>query len=43
MIVGSCIVLIGYTASAFVNSVEILYLTYGVVTGKTIFYHCSSV
>jgi len=36
MVVGSCIVLIGYTASAFVNSVEILYLTYGVITGKSI-------
>ncbi|CAC5391035.1 unnamed protein product [Mytilus coruscus] len=31
--IGSCLVLIGQTASAFVPQLEFLYLTYGIITG----------
>ena len=38
IMIGSCINLIGYAASAFVTKMEMLYLTYGVIAGKKIKY-----
>jgi hypothetical protein len=34
MVVGGCLLLIGYSASAFVPNIEYLYLTYGLIVGR---------
>lgn len=36
MMIGSCLVLLGYTTSAFVRGIKMLYLSHGVITGKMI-------
>ncbi|CAG2191425.1 unnamed protein product [Mytilus edulis] len=44
--IGSCLVLIGQTASAFVPKLEFLYITYGIITGMgygLIFGPCSTI
>ncbi|XP_052062941.1 monocarboxylate transporter 12-like isoform X1 [Mytilus californianus] len=33
MMIGSCLVLLGYTTSAFVRGIKMFYLTHGVITG----------